>query len=137
MTNKTFCGEYCGNQYHEHLIRHSKHTIYFYSIVDNNDENNICIPVEEAFDIFFDLYNEGHVMASVKLAELIMKRNDLYSEYNDELFRILRFACDHGARYAYYLYSEVAHSTGYFLSNSAKCNIFIINDIYISFPNVF
>ncbi len=63
--------------------------------------------IDEAFDIFLDLYNEGHVMASVKLAELIMKRNDLYSEYNDELFRILRFACDHGARYAYYLYSEV------------------------------
>ncbi|MCR5564682.1 MAG: sel1 repeat family protein [Gammaproteobacteria bacterium] len=63
--------------------------------------------LDEAFDIFFNLYSEGHVMASVKLAELIMKRNDLYSEYNDELFRILRFACDHGARYAYYLYSEV------------------------------
>ena len=43
MTNKTFCGEYCGNQYHEHLIRHSKHTIYFYSIVDNNDEKNMLI----------------------------------------------------------------------------------------------
>ena len=33
MNNRTFCGEYCGNQYHEHLIRHTKHTIYFYSIV--------------------------------------------------------------------------------------------------------
>ena len=100
MTNKTFCGEYCGNQYHEHLIRHSKHTIYFYSIVENNDENNICIPVEEAFDIFkknkLDYVNYSKVGTYTNKNELfegihkiyktVAEKSILYEEEGDVLY---------------------------------------------------
>ena len=54
MDNFTFCGEYCGNQFHEHLIRHINHTIYFYSIVENNSKE-VCLPIEETFNIFNEL----------------------------------------------------------------------------------
>ena len=100
MTNKTFCGEYCGNQYHEHLIRHSKHTIYFYSIVDNNDEDNICIPIEETFDIFkklkLDYVNYNKVGIYKNKNELfegihrvykeIAEKSILYEEEGDVLY---------------------------------------------------
>ena len=100
MTNKTFCGEYCGNQYHEHLIRHSKHTIYFYSIVDNDDENNICIPIEDAFDIFKKLnldfvnyekvgiyQNKNELFEGIhKVYKTIAEKSILYEEEGDVLY---------------------------------------------------
>ena len=100
MSNKTFCGEYCGNQYHEHLIRHSKHTIYFYSIVENNDENNICIPVESSFEIFKKLNldyvkysqvgiykNKNELFEGIhKVYKLIAEKSILYEEEGDVLY---------------------------------------------------
>ena len=102
MNNKTFCGEYCGNQYHEHLIRHSKHTIYFYSIVDNNDENNICLPIEETFDIFKKLNldyvnyeymgkykNKNELFEGIhKIYKSIAEKSILYEEEGDVLYFI-------------------------------------------------
>ena len=100
MSNRTFCGEYCGNQYHEHLIRHSKHTIYFYSIVDNNDENNICLPIEESFEIFKKLYlehvnyeyvgtykNKNELFEGIhKIYKSIAEKSILYEEEGDVLY---------------------------------------------------
>ena len=100
MSNRTFCGEYCGNQYHEHLIRHSKHTIYFYSIVDNNDENNICLPIEESFEIFKKLNLEHVIYEYVgtyknknelfegihKIYKSIAEKSILYEEEGDVLY---------------------------------------------------
>ena len=100
MNNKTFCGEYCGNQYHEHLIRHTKHTIFFYSIVDNNDKNNICLPIEETFEIFKKLNLEyvnfsyiGIYKTKIELFEGIQKiyksiaeKSILYEEEGDVLY---------------------------------------------------
>ena len=100
MNNRTFCGEYCGNQYHEHLIRHTKHTIYFYSIVDNNDKNNICLPIEETFDIFKKLNlehvnyayvgtykNKNELFEGIqKVYKLIAEKSILYEEEGDVLY---------------------------------------------------
>ena len=100
MNNKTFSGEYCGNQYHEHLIRHTRHTIYFYSIVDNNDKNNICLPIEETFDIFekfkLDYVNHSYVGTYKNKNELfegiqkvyksIAEKSILYEEEGDVLY---------------------------------------------------
>ena len=100
MSNRTFCGEYCGNQYHEHLIRHSKHTIYFYSIVDNNDENNICLPIEESFEIFKKLNlehvnyeyvgtykNKNELFEGIhKIYKSIAEKSILYEEEGDVLY---------------------------------------------------
>ena len=100
LSNRTFCGEYCGNQYHEHLIRHSKHTIYFYSIIDNNDENNICIPIEEAFDTFKKLKldyvnynyigiykNKNELFEGIhKVYKSIAEKSILYEEEGDVLY---------------------------------------------------
>ena len=100
MNNKTFCGEYCGNQYHEHLIRHTNHTIYFYSIVDNNDKNNICLPIEKFFEIFKKLNleyvnysyigtykNKNELFEGIqKIYKLIAEKSILYEEEGDVLY---------------------------------------------------
>ena len=100
MNNKTFCGEYCGNQYHEHLIRHTKHTIYFYSIVENNDKNNICLPIEPTFEIFkkFNLEyvnysyigtykNKNELFEGIqKVYKSIAEKSILYEEEGDVLY---------------------------------------------------
>ena len=100
MNNRTFCGEYCGNQYHEHLIRHTKHTIYFYSIVENNDNNNICLPIEETFDIFKKLKleyvkysfvgtynNKNELFEGIqKIYKSIAEKSILYEEEGDVLY---------------------------------------------------
>ena len=100
MNNRTFCGEYCGNQYHEHLIRHTKHTIYFYSIVENNDNNNICLPIEETFDIFKKLKleyvkysyvgtykNKNELFEGIqKVYKSIAEKSILYEEEGDVLY---------------------------------------------------
>ena len=100
MNNKTFCGEYCGNQYHEHLIRHTSHTIYFYSIVDNNDKNNICLPIETTFEIFKKLNleyvnysyigiykNKNELFEGIqKVYKLIAEKSILYEEEGDVLY---------------------------------------------------
>ena len=51
LSDKTLIGEYVGNQYHQHLIRYMKHTILFYSIVNNYSEET-CIPVIESYQNF-------------------------------------------------------------------------------------
>ena len=100
MNNKTFCGEYCGNQYHEHLIRHTQHTIYFYSIVDNNDKNNICLPIEETFEIFKKLNieyvnysfvgtykNKNELFEGIhRIYKSIAEKSILYEEEGDVLY---------------------------------------------------
>jgi hypothetical protein len=51
LSNKTFIGEYVGNQNYQHLIRYLKHTILFYAIVDNNSEEN-SLTVPQAYEVF-------------------------------------------------------------------------------------
>ncbi|EAS07444.2 RNA ligase (macronuclear) [Tetrahymena thermophila SB210] len=51
MQNFTFIGEHCGNQKHQHIFKYDKVQIIFYSIVQNNSPN-VCLPVDQAFEIF-------------------------------------------------------------------------------------
>ena len=51
LKTHTFIGEYIGNQYYQHLVRYTHHTIQFYSIVEK-ESANICIPVDEAMMMF-------------------------------------------------------------------------------------
>jgi len=51
MNNKTFVGEYCGNQEYQHLVKYTEVDIHFVAAVDNNS-NVTCLPPSEAFQIF-------------------------------------------------------------------------------------
>ena len=59
MHGRTFVGEYCGNQEHQHLVKYTEVDLHFVAIVDNQSMIT-CIPPEEAFDIF-DKYGLTHV----------------------------------------------------------------------------
>ena len=54
LKDKTFVGEYVGNQLHQHLIRYMKHTILFFGIVKNYEKTS-SIPIYEAFKTFKNL----------------------------------------------------------------------------------
>ena len=51
MNNRTFIGEYCGDQNYQHLVKYPYIDIHFFAIVDNNSTVT-CIPPTEAFTIF-------------------------------------------------------------------------------------
>lgn len=55
MQGKTFIGEYCGYKEKQHITIYDDIDIIFYSITINNYEG-LCLPVEEAFEIF-DKFN--------------------------------------------------------------------------------
>lgn len=48
MADKTFIGEYCGNDKHQHITIYKNIEIIFFAIVENNSKN-ICMPVEKSF----------------------------------------------------------------------------------------
>lgn len=51
MSNKTFCGEYCGNPDFQHIIKYQGYSLYFYAICDNNS-GYACIDPEMSYSIF-------------------------------------------------------------------------------------
>ena len=81
LDNKTFVGEYVGNQYHQHLIRYMKHTILFFGIV-KNDSKESSIPVIEAFRIFkkfkLDVVPYEYICTCESFDELCDKLKELY-----------------------------------------------------------
>ena len=81
LDNKTFVGEYVGNQYHQHLIRYMKHTILFFGIV-KNESNESSIPVIEAFKIFkkfkLDVVPYEYICTCETFDELCEKLKNLY-----------------------------------------------------------
>lgn len=53
MENRTFVGEYIGNPKFQHLIKYSKQTIIFYSVVENKSSTpEICWLPNQAIDLF-------------------------------------------------------------------------------------
>ena len=81
LDNKTFVGEYVGNQYHQHLIRYMKHTILFFGIVENESIDS-SIPVIEAFKIFkkfkLDVVPYEYICTCESFDELCEKLKGLY-----------------------------------------------------------
>lgn len=59
MTDKTFVGEYCGNQQYQHLVKYTQVDIHFTAIVENNSTVTSLSPVD-AFAVF-DKYKLTHV----------------------------------------------------------------------------
>lgn len=72
FADKTFVGEYVGNQNHQHLIRYSTATILFYAIVDNNSHENCQDPVKSA-----------EIFRILGLDSVPMKKCGIYSNIDD------------------------------------------------------
>ena len=48
LASKTIVGEYIGSPDHEHLVKYSRVSLIFYSVVENNNESQICWPCLQA-----------------------------------------------------------------------------------------
>ncbi len=51
FANRTYVGEYIGNQACQHLVKYSRETIVFYAVVDNLSKK-ICKLPEESYALF-------------------------------------------------------------------------------------
>ena len=59
MNGRTFVGEYCGNQEHQHLVKYKDICILFVAVVDN-ESLITCLPPEESIGLF-KKYGLDHV----------------------------------------------------------------------------
>lgn len=83
LNDYTFIGEYIGNQYYQHLVRYTQHTILFYSIISKEDLEKICVPIEKAIEVY---YSFGLSMVSIESIGIFKDWTDL-SRSLESLYR--------------------------------------------------
>lgn len=83
LNDYTFIGEYIGNQYYQHLVRYTQHTILFYSIISKEDLEKICVPIEKAIEVFCSF---GLNMVSIESIGIFKDWTDL-SRSLESLYR--------------------------------------------------
>ena len=59
MDNKTFLGEYCGYEKHQHITTYEKIEIIFFAIIVNNSKDS-CLPPLNAIEIL-EKYSLKHI----------------------------------------------------------------------------